>query len=161
MQDIKNNLKIAVIQDTPKLFDKKAGLLQVKKLFQKAIMAQAELIVFPELFVPGYPYGMNFGFSIGERTEKGRVDWKRYYDNSILIPGHETDEISKLAKINKVYISLGVSERDNINGTLCNTNIIFEPSGIMKVHRKLKPTGSERLIWGDGNKGFFPVAESP
>ncbi|MBM7543586.1 nitrilase-related carbon-nitrogen hydrolase [Periweissella beninensis] len=113
MQDIKNNLKIAVIQDTPKLFDKKAGLLQVKKLVQKAIMAQAELIVFPELFVPGYPYGMNFGFSIGERTEKGRVDWKRYYDNSILIPGHETDEISKLAKINKVYISLGVSERDN------------------------------------------------
>ncbi|MBM7543587.1 nitrilase-related carbon-nitrogen hydrolase [Periweissella beninensis] len=48
-----------------------------------------------------------------------------------------------------------------INGTLYNTNIIFKPSGIMKVHRKLKPTGSERLIWGDGNKGFFPVAESP
>lgn len=162
MKDINDNLKIAIIQETPKLFDKQAGLEQVINLCKQAVNdAQAELIVFPELFIPGYPYGMNFGFSVGQRTENGRADWKRYYDNSILIPGPETDKLSQLAQTNNIYISLGVSERDYLSGTLYNTNIIFEPSGKLQVHRKLKPTGSERLIWGDANKGYFPVAQSP
>ena len=47
----------------------------------------AELIVFPELFIPGYPYGLTFGFTVGSRNADGRKDWKRYYDNSILVPG--------------------------------------------------------------------------
>lgn len=45
--------------------------------------------------------------------------------------------------------------------TLYNSNVIFEPDGTYQVHRKLKPTGSERMIWGDANKGYFPVTQTP
>lgn len=57
----------------------------------------AELIVFPELFIPGYPYGMTFGFTVGSRTPEGRKDWKRYYDNSILVPGPEMERLAQAA----------------------------------------------------------------
>ena len=46
-------------------------------------------------------------------------------------------------------------------GTLYNSNVIFEPDGSYKIHRKLKPTGSERLVWGDANKDYFPITETP
>ena len=59
------------------------------------------------------------------------------------------------------YISLGFSERDAVSGTLYNSNVIFEPDGSYKVHRKLKPTGSERVVWGDADKEYFPVTETP
>ena len=64
---------------------------------------KAELIVFPELFIPGYPIGMNFGFSVGKRTESGRADWKRYYDASVVVGGDEFIQLSGEAK-NSVHI---------------------------------------------------------
>lgn len=59
------------------------------------------------------------------------------------------------------YVSIGFSERDAVLGTLYNSNVIFEPDGSYKVHRKLKPTGAERVVWGDANKDYFPVTETP
>lgn len=56
---------------------------------------------------------------------------------------------------------MGFSERDTVVGTLYNSNVIFEPDGSYKVHRKLKPTGSERLVWGDADKHYFPITETP
>ena len=85
MKDLKSSCKIAVVQAAPVLFDKKACTEKAVQLIREA--AAAELIVFPELFIPGYPYGMTFGFTVGSRSAEGRLDWKRYYDNSILVPG--------------------------------------------------------------------------
>ena len=122
----------------------------------------AELIVFPELFIPGYPYGMTYGFTVGHREEAGRQDWKAYYDNSIVVPGKETDRLAQAAKQHGVYVSIGVSERDGVTGTLYNTNLVFTPDGRLDtVHRKLKPTGAERVVWGDADRNFFPVTDSP
>jgi nitrilase len=118
--------------------------------------------VLPELFIPGYPYGMSFGFNVGQRSAIGRKDWKLYYDNSILVPGPETETIGRIVKKLGVYLSIGVSERDKINSTLYNSNLIFAPTGEIKaVHRKLKPTGSERVVWGDADRGYFPVVSTP
>ena len=59
-------------------------------------------------------------------------------------------------------MSIGVSERDAVNGTLYNTNLFFSPEGeLITVHRKLKPTGAERVVWGDADKDYFPVAQTP
>ena len=97
---------------------------------------------------------MTFGFTVGSRTEAGRKDWMKYYDNSILVPGKETEMLGKAAKAANSYVSIGVSERDEETATLYNSNIVFSPDGeIASVHRKLKPTGS-RLI-------PFAVALSP
>lgn len=162
MKDIENLCKIAVVQAAPVMFDRDACTQKALQIMGEARDHGAELAVFPELFIPGYPYGMNFGFSVGNRNKDGRRDWKYYCDNSILVPGRETDLIGAAAARLGIYVSIGVSERDAVTGTLYNSNLIFAPDGsLAAVHRKLKPTGSERVVWGDGDRGFFPVADTP
>lgn len=87
MKDLQKSCKIAVVQAAPVLFDKKACVEKAGALIKECAENKAELIVFPELFIPGYPYGMTFGFTVGSRNEVGRKDWLRYYENSIVVPG--------------------------------------------------------------------------
>ena len=161
MKPLKDTCRIAVVQCAPVMFDKTACTDKVIALTREAAANGAELIVFPELMIPGYPYGMTFGFTVGSRGADGRKDWKLYYDNSILVPGKETERMSRAAREAGAYVSVGVSERDAVSGTLYNTNLVFSPDGEMTVHRKLKPTGSERVVWGDADKHYFPVTDSP
>lgn len=162
MKDLKSRCKIAVVQASPVMFDKAACLEKALRLVAEAAENGAELIVFPELFIPCYPYGMTFGFTVGSRGEAGRLDWKRYYDNSITVPGEETERLAQAARQAGAWISIGVSERAMESATLYNTNLFFSPEGeLAAVHRKLKPTGAERVVWGDADKGYFPVAETP
>ena len=161
MKDLERNCKIALVQAEPVLFDKDASLKKTLKLIEEAAVQNAQLIVFPELFIPGYPIGMNFGFSMGKRTEAGREDWMRYYEASVVAGDTEFQALAEAAKKAGAYISLGFSERDAVLGTLYNSNVIFEPDGTYKVHRKLKPTGTERVVWGDANQDYFPITETP
>ena len=161
MKDVKDTCKVALVQAEPVMFDKKAGLEKTLSLIGEAARHDADMIVFPELFIPGYPIGMHFGFSMGKRTEEGREDWKKYYDASLVAGGEEFQTLAQAAGETGAYISIGFSERDAVNGTLYNSNAIFEPDGSYKVHRKLKPTGTERVVWGDANKDYFPVTDTP
>lgn len=161
MKDLNSRCKIALVQAEPVMFDKENGLNKTLKLIYEAANQNVDLIVFPELFIPGYPIGLNFGFSMGKRTENGRSDWKKYYDASLVAGGTEFEQLAQAAKDTNTYISLGFSERDAVNGTLYNSNVIFEPDGTYKVHRKLKPTGTERVVWGDANKDYFPITDTP
>jgi len=162
MKDLKKSCKIAVVQAAPVLFDKDACVEKAVKLIREAAAQGSELIVFPELFIPCYPYGMTFGFTVGSRNADGRKDWKRYYDNSILCPGPETEILGQAAKEANAYVSIGVSERDPLSATLYNTNLVFTPDGKLDaIHRKLKPTGAERVVWGDANKNYFPITDTP
>ena len=161
MRKLKDICRIAVVQAEPVMFDKDACIAKAIKYIEECAAGGAELVVFPELFVPGYPFGMNFGFRTGSRSEPGREDWKRYYDNSILADGPEMDRLISAAEEAGVYVSIGYSERDAVNGTLYNSNMMISPEGEAKNHRKLKPTGSERVIWGDANKDYFPVMDTP
>ena len=153
--------RVALVQAEPVMFDKAAGVEKALRYIREAAANGAELIVFPELFIPGYPIGMNFGFSMGKRTEAGRVDWRRYYDASILAGDVEFEQLAEAAKEAKAYVSIGFSEQDAVSGTLYNSNAIFAPDGSYNVHRKLKPTGSERVVWGDANRDYFPVTQTP
>lgn len=161
MREVKDTCRIALVQAEPVMFDKEACIAKAIKYIGECAAGGAELVVFPELFVPGYPFGMNFGFRTGSRSESGREDWKRYHDNSILADGPEMDSIISAAEEAGVYVSIGYSERDAVNGTLYNSNMMISPEGEAKNHRKLKPTGSERVIWGDANKDYFPVMDTP
>lgn len=161
MRDLQSSCRVAVCQAAPVMFDKDACTKKVIKLIEEAAANKAELVVIPELFIPGYPLGMNFGFSVGKRTSEGREDWKNYYDNSILADGEEMQLIAEAVKKHNVYLSLGYSERDSVTATLYNSNMFISPNGLMQNHRKLKPTGAERNVWGDAYKDFFPVMETP
>lgn len=162
MKDLeKSTCRVALVQAEPVMFDRESGLAQTLAWIDKAAGENPDLIVFPELFIPGYPVGMHFGFSMGKRTEAGRKDWKRYYDASLVAGDAAFAALAEAAQKSDSYISIGFSERDAVGGTLYNSNAIFAPDGTYKIHRKLKPTGTERVVWGDANRDYFPVTETP
>ena len=161
MKTLKDICRIAVVQAAPVLFDKDACVEKAIRLIHEAADSKAELIVFPELFIPCYPVGLTFGFRVGSRREDGRADWKRYYDNSVMADGPEIGRIIEVAKARKVYVSIGYSERDAVGVTIYNSNLFISPEGETVNHRKIKPTGSERVVWGDGNKDCFPIMDTP
>jgi nitrilase len=157
-------LKVAVVQAAPVIMDLGETIIKLKELVREAAQKGAKLVVFPESFIPAYPRGLNFGFVIGSRSKEGRKDWKRYYDNSLAIPSKECEIIAKIAKDNNVYLSLGVTEKDSTGNTatLYCTNVFISPEGkIIGKHRKLKPTGSERNIWGEDDGSTLTVVDTP
>ena len=161
MENLKDTCRIAVVQGSPVMFDKDQCVDKALTLLRECAANGAELVVFPELFIPGYPYGMTFGFTVGSRKADGRLDWKDYYDNSITAAGPEMQRIIEAARELGVYVSIGYSERDTVTATLYNSNMMIAPDGTAMNHRKLKPTGSERVVWGDAERDFFPVMPTP
>lgn len=148
----KNQVKVAVVQATPVLFDKRETVKKVVALIDKCAREQAELILFPESFIPTYPRGLDFGAVVGSRSDEGRTLWQRYHDNAMEVPGPETEIIGKAVKSAKAFTALGITERDKTSGSLYCTTVYFAPDGtVAGKHRKLKPTGTERLVWGEGD----------
>lgn len=161
MKDLKS-CRAACIQAAPVLFDKKASAVKALQLIGEAAANGAELIVFPESFIPAYPRGLDFGMYVGGTSREGRSQWLRYYENSVVIPGPETEAIARASTELGVYVSIGVTERDENSGTLYCSNLYFSPGcGIPVVHRKLKPTGAERCIWGEGSADDIVTVETP
>lgn len=128
MKNLKKQLRAAIVQASPVLFDKKATIDKVVRQIMEAGQNGAELIVFPESLIPCYPYGLTFGFTVGSRNEDGRKDWKVYYDNAVVVPD-DTISIAAAAKKAHAYVSIGVTERDSINCSLYCSNLIFSPEG--------------------------------
>ncbi|MGE6370237.1 carbon-nitrogen hydrolase family protein [Planococcus kocurii] len=156
--------KVAVVQAGAEIMDKEKGVAKTVRLIQEAARQQANIIVFPEAFIPAYPRGMSFGAVVGSRDLEGRKDFREYWDNSITAPGPETQAIGKAARQAGAYVVIGVIEKDSTGsqGTLYCTVLFFGPDGeLLGKHRKLKPTGSERLIWGQGDGSTLPVFETP
>jgi len=154
----------AIIQGGSEVMDKEKGVEKAVRLIKEAGQNDAKVIVFPEAFIPCYPRGMSFGAVVGSRSQQGREDFRRYWKNSIHVPGEETERIGKAARDTGAYVVIGVIERDRAysGGTLYCTVLFFGPDGILLgKHRKLKPTGSERLIWGEGDGSTMPVFETP
>lgn len=159
-----NQFKVAVVQAGSVFMDKEKGVKKTVKLLEEAGEKRAKIIVFPEAFIPAYPRGMDFGTVIGNRSDEGRKDFLEYSRNSITVPGPETDEIGKAVKKAGAYVVIGVIEKDaeSSGGTLYCTALFFGPNGeLLGKHRKLKPTGSERLIWGEGDGSTLPVFDTP
>ncbi len=142
----------AVVQAAPVFFDKDQTISKIESLTREASLNNAQLVLFPEVFIPGYPRGLTFGTVIGSRSAEGREVFLRYWENSIEVPGKETDRLAKLAKETKTYIAIGVTEKDKVSDTLYCTLLYFSPEGkLIHKHRKIKPTAAERIIWGEGN----------
>ena len=149
----------AIVQDGSVVFDRDKTIEKVSRLTAEATGQGAELVVFPEAFVSAYPKGLDFGARVGGRTPEGRADFQRYFDSSIEVPGAACEAIGKAARAAGVHLVIGVIERDQ--GTLYCTVLFFAPDGsLLGKHRKLMPTGMERLVWGFGDGSTLPVFET-
>jgi nitrilase len=157
-------LKVAVVQAAPVLFQRDATVEKACSLVAAAAQQNAELILFPEAFIPAYPRGLTFGAVVGSRTLQGRQTWQVYWENAVDIPSPATDALGDAARQANAYLCIGVIERDNqySRATLYCTMLYFAPNGeLLGKHRKLKPTASERLIWGEGDGSTLTVLDTP
>ncbi len=154
-------VRVAVVQAAPVLFDREATVEKAAGLVAEAAAGGARLVVFPEAFVPAYPRGLSFGAVVGSRSDEGRRLFARYFHNAVEVPSPATDRLGAAAREAGVWLAIGVIERDRAGGTLYCTLLYVGPDGaILGKHRKLKPTASERLIWGEGDGSTMPVLET-
>lgn len=148
--------KAAVVQAGSIPFDRTKSIDKACELIAEAAKAGARLVVFPEAFISGYPKGCQFGAAVGYRTPEGHDDYLAYHAGSIEIPGPETDHLGEAAREARVHLVIGVMERGQ--NTIYCTALFVGPDGrVMGKHRKLMPTGAERLIWGFGDGSTLPV----
>ncbi len=155
--------KAAVVQAAPVLFDREATVGKVRQWAAKAAAEGAQLVLFPEAYIPCYPRGLGFGVVVGARSPAGRLTWQRYWANAVDVPGPTTDALGEVAREFALHLAIGVIERDSefSGGTLYCTLLYFGPDGrLLGKHRKLKPTGAERLIWGEGDGSTLTVLDT-
>ncbi|WP_205623120.1 nitrilase-related carbon-nitrogen hydrolase [Sciscionella marina] len=153
-----NKVRAAVVQAAPVTFDLEATLDKVERLATEA--GAVDLLVFPEAFVSGYPRGASFGAVVGSRSAQGRELYRRYAESSITVPGPETERLGRVAARHGCRLVIGVIERGG--DTLYCTALTFDADGeLLGKHRKLMPTGSERLVWGFGDGSTMPVHDTP
>lgn len=152
-------VKVAAVQASPVFLDRDATVEKAARLIEKAAGDGAGLIVFPETFVPTYPDWVwrTTPFS-GQSAEL----FARLLDQSVVVPSPATEALGEAAARASAYVSIGVNERDADGSTLYNTQLYFTPDGSLAAkHRKLVPTGGERLVWGMGDGSTLDIIETP
>jgi nitrilase len=151
---------VAVVQAGSVLLDAGACVDKAGRRIGEAATGGAEVVVFPEAFITGYPKGLNYGLVVGARDPVGREEFRLYLDAAIDVPGPETERLGEAAAAHGVYVIIGAIEREL--GTCYCTVLFFGPDGrLLGKHRKLMPTALERMIWGFGDGSTLTVVDSP
>ena len=151
--------KAAVIQAASLPFDPQGCAEKAAGLIAEAATAGARLAVFPEAFLGFYPKGASFGTPVGMRKPQGRLDFAAYHASAVALDGPEVATIAQATSDADIFVVMGCIERDG--GTLYCTALFFDgANGLVGKHRKLMPTGAERLIWGFGDGSTMPVFDT-
>lgn len=150
--------RAAAVQAAPVFLDTAATIDKAVSLIEEAAGNGATLIVFPEVFVPGYPY-WNWTMT----PVQGSPWFEKLVRASIEIPGPELAKVQNAAKQANATVVLGVNERHPLSpATLYNSIVFIGPDGsILGVHRKLVPTWAEKLTWAGGDGSSLRVYDTP
>lgn len=136
-----------------------ATLAHILSYEDEIIASRSRLVVLPEAILGGYPKGSSFGTRVGYRLPEGRDEFTRYYQQAIALPGPELSALEGLSSRTGAELVVGVIERSG--STLYCTALFIDPNvGLIDLHRKILPTASERLIWGQGDASTMPVVRS-
>lgn len=154
MTSTKKTVRAAAVQIAPDLETADGTLAKVLQAIADAARHGAELVVFPETFVPYYPY-----FSFVRPPFQAGAEHLLLYDRAPTVPGPVTDAVASAAREHGVVVVLGVNERDH--GTLYNTQLVFDANGeLVLKRRKITPTYHERMIWGQGDASGLKVVDT-
>ena len=146
--------KAAAVQASAVFLDREASVDKACSLIDEAGKNGAQLIVLPEVFIPGGPY---WAWTMPLRD--GLKFSAELYQNSVEIPSAATARLGAAARRAEAYVVIGVNERSGT--TIYNTLIFFDRQGrIFGKHRKFKGTGSEKLVWGDGDGSTHKVYDT-
>ena len=154
-----NPLRVAAVQDAPVFLDRDATLDKTLTLVERAAGTGAQLVVFPEAFIAGYP---DWVWRTTPVDEHASALYARLFDNAVVVGSAVTQVLGLAAQRYGVYLSIGITERETVGSTLYSTQLLFGPDGALAaVHRKLIPSGAERLVWGMGDGSGLAVVETP
>ncbi|MEA3087289.1 MAG: nitrilase [Paraburkholderia sp.] len=150
----KRVIRAAAVQITPD-FERSGGTVEkVCSAIDEAASKGVQLIVFPETFVPYYPY-----FSFIRTPVASGPEHMKLYEEAVVVPGPVTHAVSERARMHRMVVVLGVNERDH--GSLYNTQLIFDADGrLVLKRRKITPTFHERMVWGQGDAAGLKVAST-
>jgi putative nitrilase len=149
-----NTIKVAAAQIRPVLFSLEGSVQRVLSAMEEAADQGVELIVFPETFLPYYPY-----FSFVEPAVLMGRSHLALYEQAVSVPGPVTDQIGAAARQYGMHVLLGVNERDG--GSLYNTQLLIDAAGdIVLRRRKITPTYHERMVWGQGDGAGLTVVST-
>lgn len=145
----------AAVHAASVFLDRDASIEKACRLISEAASKGAKLVVFPESFIPGYP------FWIWTHTPtQGAPLFREFFSNSVVVGSPETERIGAAARQAGAYVVIGISEKEG--GTLYNTLLYFDDRGhVIGRHRKLQPTHVERTVWGRGDGSGLNVYETP
>jgi len=154
--DSAKRVRVAIAQSAPVYLDKRASLAKALHLIQLAAKTGAQLVAFGETWLPGYPAWLDVcpGAALWENAAAKDI-FAKLRNNSITVPGEEVNALCEAARDLKIAIVIGASERVDAgpgNGTLYNSLLTISEDGQLRNHhRKLVPTYTERLVWGNGD----------
>jgi aliphatic nitrilase len=147
-------VRVAAVQLAPVLDRADGTLEKVCRSIDEAAARGARLVVFPETFVPYYPY-----FSFVLPPVAMGAEHMRLYERAVVVPGPATETVAELARAHGIVVVLGVNERDH--GTLYNTQLVFDETGRLALkRRKMTPSYHERMIWGQGDASGLKVVQT-
>ena len=147
-------IRAAAVQIAPDFEGVDGTLNKVCEAIDRAAAKGVQLIVFPETFVPYYPY-----FSFVKPPVQMGADHMRLYERAVVVPGPVTHAVAERAKARGMVVVLGVNERDH--GSLYNAQLIFDADGSLVLkRRKLTPTFHERMVWGQGDAAGLKVVDT-
>ena len=162
MSNASRHIKAAVVQATPVFLDRDATIEKACELIHEAGRSGAGLVVFPESFIPTYPDWV-WAVAPGEVHLHGDL-YAEFVANSVDIHGPEIQPLSQAARDTGAYVVIGISERNSeaSGASLYNSLLYLGPQGeVMGCHRKLVPTGGERLVWAQGDGSTLEVYSTP
>jgi nitrilase len=157
---MRESVKVACVQAEPVVLDREATLDKLAALTAEAVGAAAQLVVFPETFVPVYPSSLWARAFAGWADPRAKEVFARICANAVEVPGPAADRLAAIAREHGVWLVTGVNELDR--GTLYNSLLYHAPDGSLALHhRKLVPTNHERLVWGQGDGRGLRAIETP
>ena len=151
-------VRVAAVQAGYVLMDREACIDKVQELTAEAVHRGAELVVFPEAFVPGTPIWIDT-----RPIWDGDEAWfTLLHENAVVVGSAACDRLAGIAETHAVWLVVGVQEREATGGSIYNTVLYFSPEGeLVGRHRKLVPTGSERTVWTPGDGSTLEVVPTP
>jgi len=147
-------VRVAAVQYAPDLTSATGTLERALGAIAEAASRGAQLVVFPETFIPYYPY-----FSVVLAPARMGAEQNRLYENAVQVPGPITEALSDAARRHRIVVAVGVTERDH--GSVYNTQLVFDIDGALILkHRKISPAPHERLVWGEGDGTSIKAVDS-